>query len=184
MDGNGKRDIWNSIPDALATAANLLKKNGWQAGKTWGAMKGHLACRQASGGSRHCSQWQGALGVVRANGKPFKNGGDKATLESADGPRRASLPDDQEFLGHKAYNNADKYALAVGLLADEIAGSSGLVQDWKRPLSPSSLSRKAGRSCRNGFPRNGLSMTASSMARSGGRRLEVSHPWPSRPGPA
>ena len=36
MDGNGKRDIWNSIPDALATAANLLTKNGWQAGKTWG----------------------------------------------------------------------------------------------------------------------------------------------------
>ncbi|TIX41090.1 MAG: lytic murein transglycosylase, partial [Mesorhizobium sp.] len=36
MDGNGKRDIWNSIPDALATAANLLRKNGWQAGKTWG----------------------------------------------------------------------------------------------------------------------------------------------------
>ena len=36
FDGNGRRDIWNSIPDALATAANLLRKNGWQAGKTWG----------------------------------------------------------------------------------------------------------------------------------------------------
>ena len=36
MDGNGRRDIWNSVPDALATAANLLRKNGWQAGKTWG----------------------------------------------------------------------------------------------------------------------------------------------------
>ena len=36
MDGNGKRDIWNSVPDALATAANLLRKNGWQSGRTWG----------------------------------------------------------------------------------------------------------------------------------------------------
>ena len=36
VDGNGRRDIWNSVPDALATAANLLRKNGWQAGKTWG----------------------------------------------------------------------------------------------------------------------------------------------------
>ena len=36
MDGNGRRDIWNSIPDALATAANLLHKNGWRTGKTWG----------------------------------------------------------------------------------------------------------------------------------------------------
>ena len=35
-DGNGHRDIWNSIPDALATAANLLKKNGWRTGETWG----------------------------------------------------------------------------------------------------------------------------------------------------
>ncbi|BCL62681.1 hypothetical protein DGMP_33740 [Desulfomarina profundi] len=36
MDGNGRRDIWNSIPDALATAASLLRKNGWRTGKTWG----------------------------------------------------------------------------------------------------------------------------------------------------
>ncbi len=36
MDGNGRRDIWNSVPDALATAANLLHRNGWQSGKTWG----------------------------------------------------------------------------------------------------------------------------------------------------
>lgn len=35
-DGNGHRDIWNSIPDALATSANLPKKNGWDTGKTWG----------------------------------------------------------------------------------------------------------------------------------------------------
>ncbi|MGO8506809.1 lytic murein transglycosylase, partial [Rhizobium leguminosarum] len=31
-DGNGHRDIWNSIPDALATSANLLMKNGWDTG--------------------------------------------------------------------------------------------------------------------------------------------------------
>ncbi len=36
MDGNGRRDVWNSVPDALGTAANLLHSNGWQSGKTWG----------------------------------------------------------------------------------------------------------------------------------------------------
>jgi membrane-bound lytic murein transglycosylase B len=36
MDGDGRRDIWNSIPDSLASSANLLKKNGWVAGRTWG----------------------------------------------------------------------------------------------------------------------------------------------------
>lgn len=133
MDGNGKRDIWNSIPDALATAANLLKKNGWQAGKTWG-YEVTLPAGKLPGGSKTLSQWQ-ALGVVRANGKPFKNGGDKATLKVPDGRGGPAFLMIKNFSVIKAYNNADKYALAVGLLADEIAGSSGLVQDWKRPFT-------------------------------------------------
>lgn len=133
MDGNGKRDIWNSIPDALATSANLLKKNGWQAGKTWG-YEVALPAGKLPGGSKTLSQWQ-ALGVVRANGKPFKNGSDKATLKVPDGRGGPAFLMIKNFSVIKAYNNADKYALAVGLLADEIAGSSGLVQDWKRPFT-------------------------------------------------
>jgi membrane-bound lytic murein transglycosylase B len=42
----------------------------------------------------------------------------------------------------KRYNNADKYALAVGLLADEIAGYGGLVQDWKRPFTKLSFEER------------------------------------------
>lgn len=133
MDGNGKRDIWNSIPDALATSANLLKKNGWQAAKTWG-YEVALPAGKLPGGSKTLSQWQ-ALGVVRANGKPFKNGSDKATLKVPDGRNGPAFLMIKNFTVIKAYNNADKYALAVGLLADEIAGSSGLVQDWKRPFT-------------------------------------------------
>lgn len=133
MDGNGKRDIWNSIPDALATAANLLKKNGWQAGKTWG-YEVTLPAGKLPGGSKTLSQWQ-ALGVARANAKPFKNGSDKATLKVPDGRGGPAFLMVKNFSVIKAYNNADKYALAVGLLADEIAGSSGLVQDWKRPFT-------------------------------------------------
>jgi len=133
MDGNGRRDIWNSIPDALATAANLLKKNGWQAGKTWG-YEVTLPAGKLPGGSKTLAQWQ-ALGVVRANGKPFKNGSDKATLKVPDGRGGPAFLMIKNFSVIKAYNNADKYALAVGLLADEIAGYGGLVQDWKRPFT-------------------------------------------------
>ena len=50
-DGNGKRDIWNSVPDALATAANLLHKNGWQTGKTWGYEVEPAGRPQVPGGS-------------------------------------------------------------------------------------------------------------------------------------
>src|SRR5690606_23148377 len=36
FDGDGRRDIWNSVPDALASAANLLRRNGWRPGHAWG----------------------------------------------------------------------------------------------------------------------------------------------------
>ena len=140
IDGNGKRDIWNSIPDALATAANLLKKNGWQAGKTWG-YEVTLPAGKLPGGAKTLAQWQ-ALGVVRANGKPFKNASDKATLKVPDGRNGPAFLMIKNFQVIKAYNNADKYALAVGLLADEIAGSNGLVQDWKRPFTKLSFEER------------------------------------------
>lgn len=140
MDGNGKRDIWNSIPDALATSANLLKKNGWQAGKTWG-YEVSLPAGKLPAGSKTLAQWQ-ALGVVRASGKPFRNLSDKATLKVPDGRGGPAFLMIKNFSVIKAYNNADKYALAVGLLADEIAGSSGLVQDWKRPFTKLSFEER------------------------------------------
>ncbi|TJX40614.1 MAG: lytic murein transglycosylase, partial [Mesorhizobium sp.] len=140
MDGNGKRDIWNSIPDALATSANLLKKNGWQAGKTWG-YEVTLPAGKLPGGSKTLAQWQ-ALGVVRANGKPFKNLPDKATLKVPDGRGGPAFLMIRNFSVIKAYNNADKYALAVGLLADEIAGGNGLVQDWQRPFTKLSFEER------------------------------------------
>ncbi|MER8756044.1 lytic murein transglycosylase [Mesorhizobium sp. M0976] len=141
MDGNGKRDIWNSIPDALATAANLLRKNGWQAGKTWGYEVSLPDGKKLPGGSKSLSQWQ-ALGVTRANGKPFKNGGDKATLKLPGGRGGPAFLMIKNFSVIKRYNNADKYALAVGLLADEIAGYGGLVQDWKRPFTKLSFEER------------------------------------------
>ena len=123
----------HSIPDALATSANLLKKNGWQAGKTWG-YEVAIPAGKLPGGSKTLAQWQ-ALGVVRASGKPFKNLTDKATLKVPDGRGGPAFLMIRNFSVIKAYNNADKYALAVGLLADEIAGGNGLVQDWKRPFT-------------------------------------------------
>ncbi|TPI70120.1 lytic murein transglycosylase [Mesorhizobium sp. B3-1-3] len=140
MDGNGKRDIWNSIPDALATSANLLKKNGWQAGKTWG-YEVSIPAGKLPGGAKTIAQWQ-ALGVVRASGKPFKNLTDKATLKVPDGRGGPAFLMIRNFSVIKAYNNADKYALAVGLLADEIAGGNGLVQDWQRPFTKLSFEER------------------------------------------
>ncbi|MGO8077698.1 lytic murein transglycosylase, partial [Rhizobium leguminosarum] len=70
-DGNGHRDIWNSIPEALATSANLLMKNGWDTGKTWGyeVVVPTAAAKQA-GKNHTLAQWA-ALGLTRPNGKAF-----------------------------------------------------------------------------------------------------------------
>jgi membrane-bound lytic murein transglycosylase B len=140
-DGNGKRDIWNSVPDALATAANLLAKNGWQPGKTWGYEVSLPAGRKFPNGSMSLSKWQ-SIGVVRANGKAFKRGSDNAELKVPDGRSGPAFLMTKNFFVIKRYNNADKYALAVGLLADEIAGYGGLVQDWNRPFTKLSFEEK------------------------------------------
>jgi membrane-bound lytic murein transglycosylase B len=141
MDGNGKRDIWNSIPDALATAANLLRKNGWQSGKTWGYEVALPQGRKFPGGSLSLADWE-QIGVARARGKPFSHPSDKAELKVLDGRSGPAFLMTKNFFVIKSYNNADKYALAVGLLADEIAGYGGLVQDWNRPFTRLSFEEK------------------------------------------
>ena len=141
VDGNGKRDIWNSVPDALATAANLLRKNGWQTGKTWGYEVVLPAGRKFPGGSMSLDKWA-SIGVERANGKSFPRGSDKAELKVPDGRAGPAFLATRNFFVLKNYNNADKYALAVGLLADEIAGYGGLVRDWDRPFTKLSFDQK------------------------------------------
>jgi len=134
MDGDGRRDIWTSVPDALATAANLLSRNGWQAGKTWGYEVVLPEGRKFPGGSLTLGKWA-EMGVVRANGKPFPRGGDKGELKVMDGREGPAFVMTRNFFVLKRYNNSDRYAAAVGLLADQIAGYGGLVRDWNRPFT-------------------------------------------------
>ena len=141
MDGNGKRDIWNSVPDALGTAANLLHRNGWQPGRTWGYEVVLPAGRKFPSGSLSAAEWQ-RLGVVRANGRPFPDANEKVTLKVLDGRQGPAFLMAKNFSVIKRYNNADKYALAVGLLANRIGGYQGLRQDWNRPFTPITMNER------------------------------------------
>ncbi|MFH0783808.1 MAG: lytic murein transglycosylase [Pseudomonadota bacterium] len=135
MDGDGRRDIWNSVPDALATAANLLKSNGWQKGSPWGyeviVPVGGEKFREES---KTLREWT-KLGFRGAGSAAFFKLDDKALLKmpaGASGPAFLML---DNFFVLKRYNNSDSYALAVSLLADRLAGSGGvLVRAWPRPL--------------------------------------------------
>ncbi|MBT8353857.1 MAG: lytic murein transglycosylase [Desulfofustis sp.] len=137
MDGDGRRDIWNSIPDALATAANLLHKNGWRSNKSWG-YEVILPPGSASleGQTKLLSEWQ-KLGFKRPENRAFPQPDEKAVLKLLAGERGPGFLMMRNFFVLKRYNNADAYALGVGLLADRLAGYSGMVQCWPRP--PESL---------------------------------------------
>jgi membrane-bound lytic murein transglycosylase B len=137
MDGNGRRDIWNSIPDALATAANLLHKNGWRTGKTWGYEVVLPATgEQLKDETKTLAEWQ-KLGFKRPGGRVYPWLDDKAVLKILAGTKGPAFLMMKNFYVLKRYNNSDSYALAVGLLADRLAGWSGLDQSWPRP--PGSL---------------------------------------------
>lgn len=143
FDGDGKRDVWHSVPDALATTAVELSKSvdrdgtpvGWKAGKTWGyevRKPQNLDCTW--GGydrPRALRDWQ-KLGFARAYGKAFRPGDldDPAYLllpEGAEGPAFLVF---NNFLSLKVYNYADLYALFVGHTADRIAGGGPFEAKW------------------------------------------------------
>ncbi len=143
MDGNGRRDIWNSVPDALATAANLLAQNGWQTGKTWGyeIILPSTGGEQLEGQTKTLAEWS-KLGFKRPSGHAFPRPEDKAVLKIPAGTEGPAFLMLRNFFVIKSYNSSDAYALAVGLLADRLAGWNGLVQSWPRPAGSLSIEDK------------------------------------------
>jgi membrane-bound lytic murein transglycosylase B len=142
MDGNGHPDIWNSVPDALATAANLLRKNGWQTGKTWGyEVVAPAGAAQMQRANRKLSQWS-AGGFKRVSNRAFPSPGDNANLLLPAGTEGPAFLMTKNFFVIKRYNNADKYALAVGHLADRIAGYGDFAQGWPRGYTPLSMEER------------------------------------------
>ncbi|MCO5731885.1 lytic murein transglycosylase [Rhizobium sp. SSA_523] len=141
-DGDGRRDIWDSVPDALATSANLLAKNGWQTGKTWGyeaVMPAGAA--KLSGKTKTLGEWE-RLGFRRPDGKGFPRSSDRAELKLMAGANGPAFLMVKNFFVIKRYNAADSYALAVGLLADQIAGYGGVSQSWPRPHNTLDITEK------------------------------------------
>ena len=85
--------------------------------------------RRQAGKSRTVGSWA-KLGVRRVNGKPFPSSGVRGALKFPAGKSGPAFLMTKNFYVIKRYNNSDKYALAVGHLADQIAGYG----DFKRPI--------------------------------------------------
>src|SRR3989475_4383315 len=136
FDGDGRRDVVDSVPDVVASTANNLKKDGWVSGQTWGyevvVPKGFNFLLADRSRVMPVQEWE-RLGLRRAGGKAFPRPDDRAYLlvpAGAQGPGFLML---QNFRVIMKYNPAEAYALAIGHLADRLRGGGPLVQAWPRP---------------------------------------------------
>jgi membrane-bound lytic murein transglycosylase B len=140
-DGDGRRDIWNSPADALASAANLLRQGGWVPGQDWArevTVTAGFDYSLTEGPKKTPIEWE-ALGVRRADGQPWP-AADQTAQTQLVAPTGAAGPIFLLFPNHFAirkYNNSLAYALGVGLLADRFGGHGTLVHGWPQetPLS-------------------------------------------------
>lgn len=144
-DGDGKRDIWANIPDALASTASYLKVSNWRAGETWGyevkLPKGFDPKRVSENTLKPLGEWQ-KLGIVRVNGEPYPRATDKASLFAPEGLRGPSFLLLNNFRSILRYNVAKSYALAVGHLADRIRGGGRFVHPWPTDETHLSLEQR------------------------------------------
>jgi membrane-bound lytic murein transglycosylase B len=141
-NGDGKRDLWNTMPDIFASAANYLKGAGWDKDNTWGREinlpKNFSYELTGLKIKKNLAEWQ-KLGVRTTNGKnlPFVDLEASIILPAGfQGPA---------FLVYKNYhtimiwNRSILYALAVGHLADRLKGGAPI--QVKMPMNERALSR-------------------------------------------
>lgn len=143
FDGDGRRDIWGSDADSLASAANLLAKGGWKPGAGW-AKEVILPAGfdySVTEVEKQIPAWWEARGVRRADGLPWTaaDAASPAMLllpAGAAGPAFLALPN---HFAIRTYNNSTSYALGIGLLADRFGGGAPPVTPWpvETPLSMS-----------------------------------------------
>lgn len=129
-DGDGKVDIFDSVPDALASAARQLANKGWVRGLRWGyevhMPKGGDCSLEGPPGERSIGAWR-KLGFERTGDKPFRPGDDgiSAYLMMPSGAYGPGFLATENFKVIRLYNTSDLYALFVGDLSDRIAGAGG-----------------------------------------------------------
>jgi lytic murein transglycosylase len=127
FDGDGKRDLRGSIPDVLASTANLLQKHGWQAGQPWlqeVKVPEELPWEEADIAIQHPRKQWAKWGVTAVNGKAIKSDGFQASLllpMGRNGP--AFLAYENFTTAYLKWNESLVYSTTAAYLATRIAGA-------------------------------------------------------------
>jgi len=131
FDGDGRRDIVGSVPDALASTANFLKRAGWITGQPWGYEVTVPATYEGPSGRRArkpLADW-GRLGIRKVDGSPPTGPGPAALLLPAGSTGPAFLVF-RNFNAIYSYNAAESYALAIAHLSDRLRGAAPFATPW------------------------------------------------------
>jgi lytic murein transglycosylase len=137
FDGDGKKDIWHSVPDALASAAKQLKDKGWRTGEPWAIevrVPGNVDCTLAEPGhTMPIGEWLKA-GYVPALGRKVtpQELAIEASLLLPEGTYGPGFLTPKNYYVLKDYNYSDLYVLFVGHLADRIAGGKPFEHAWSQ----------------------------------------------------
>lgn len=143
LDGDGRRDIIKSVPDALGSTANYLHRSGWVPGLPWGfevKLPPGYPAHDSWRNKQPLSAWA-ARGFTHIDGTPLNGGGAYGLLLPA-GPRGPAFLASRNFNAIFSYNAAESYALAIAILSDRLRGRGPIVIPW--PTNDPGLSR-AGR---------------------------------------
>jgi membrane-bound lytic murein transglycosylase B len=121
FDGHGRRDIWTSKADVLGSIGNYLAASGWHAGETWGQAVTVPAGVDAAGreAKRPISEWARA-GVHPVSGRWAATAETPAGLMAPDGAGGDTFLAFANFTAIRRYNPSDFYAIAVGLIGDQV----------------------------------------------------------------
>ena len=132
MDGDGRRDIVDSVPDALGSTANYLKRGGWVSGAGWGyEVRLPAGYRNESGRTlkRPLATWA-ERGITRADGAALTGTGNAGLLLPA-GSKGPAFLVFRNFDVIYSYNAAESYALAIAHLADRLRGGGPFATTWR-----------------------------------------------------
>ncbi|WP_312378814.1 lytic murein transglycosylase [Pseudomonas oryzihabitans] len=146
FDGDGRRDIWGSTADALASTANYLKASGWQDGKPWGyevRVPANFDYSLADMGVRKSLAEWNALGIQGLGlPQPAAQPSDSASLLLPAGHRGPAFLVFNNFRTILKYNNSSSYALGVALLSERYRDAGQIAGSWPTDDLPLSRSER------------------------------------------
>ncbi|GAB1578315.1 lytic murein transglycosylase [Bordetella petrii] len=142
FDGDGRRDLVDSVPDALGSTANFLQRAGWKPGLPWGfevVLPAGLDTASAGRRNKRAMSAWAAQGIKRVDGQPLPAGDTPAGLLLPAGPDGPAFLVTRNFDALYSYNAAESYALAIAHLSDRLRGAGPFVRAW--PTDDPGLSR-------------------------------------------